>query len=67
MHRNKHKEEAKIGIKRIRPQMRDQENSPEEDINEMEVSNLSDTEFRVMIIRILNSMTKNIETIKKDQ
>ena len=30
----------------------------------MEVSNLSDGEFRVMIIRILNSMKKDIETIK---
>ena len=33
----------------------------------MEVSNLSDREFRVMIITILNSMKKDIETIKKDQ
>ena len=44
--------------------MKEQENSPEE-LNEMEVSNLSDIEFRVMIIRIFNSKKKNIETIKK--
>ena len=30
----------------------------------METSNLSDREFRVMIIRILKSMGKDIETIK---
>ena len=30
----------------------------------MEASNLSDREFRVMIIRILKSMGKDIETIK---
>ena len=46
-----------------RPQMREQENSPEE-LDEMEASNLSDGEFRVMVIRILYSMKKNIEIIK---
>ena len=55
-----------MGRQRNRLQMKDQENSPEEDINEMEVSNLSDTEFRVMIIRILNNMKKDIDTTKKD-
>ena len=33
----------------------------------MEASNLSDKEFRVMIIRILNRMKKYIDTIKNDQ
>ena len=33
----------------------------------MEGSNLSDREFRVMIIKILNSMKTDIETIKKGQ
>ena len=46
--------------------MREQENSPEE-LDEMEASNLSDREFRVMIIRTNNSMKKDIESIKKDQ
>ena len=43
---------------RNRPQVKEQENSPEEEVNEMEVSYLSAIEFRVMIIRILNSMGK---------
>ena len=43
--------------------MKDQETSPEGEVDEMEVSNLS--EFRVMIIKIINSMKKNIETTKK--
>ena len=33
----------------------------------MEVSNSSDGQFRVMIIRVLKNMQKDIETIKKDQ
>ena len=46
--------------------MTEQENFPIE-LDEVEVSDLSDREFRIMIIRILNSMKKGIETIKKDQ
>ena len=45
--------------------MKEQENSPEEELNEMEASNLSDIEFKVMIKKMLNSMKKDIETIKK--
>ena len=46
--------------------MKEQDNSPKE-IDEMEASNLSDREFRIIIIRILNSRKKDIETIKRDQ
>ena len=46
--------------------MKEQENSPEEELDEMEASNLSDREIKVMVIRILNNMKKDIETIKKD-
>ena len=38
----------------------------ERKLHEMEASNLADREFRVMIIRMLNNMKKDIETIKKD-
>ena len=56
-----------MGRQRNRPQKKEHENSPEEEQDEMEVSNLSDREFRVMIITVLNSMKKDRETIKKDQ
>ena len=46
--------------------MKGQNNLPEE-LDEMGPNNLSDREFKVMIIRILNIMTKYIETIKKYQ
>ena len=45
--------------------MKEQDHSPEEELDKTEASNLSDTEFRVMIIRILKSMKKDIEIIKK--
>ena len=47
--------------------MKKQENSPEEELEEMEARNLSDRAFRVIIIRVLNSMKTDVETIKKDQ
>ena len=50
-----------MGRQRNRPQMKEKENSPEEELNEMVASNLSDIEFRVMIIRILNSMKKELD------
>ena len=48
-----------------KPQKKEQENSPE--VDEMESSNLSDREFRVMITRIYDSMKKDIETVIKNQ
>ena len=47
--------------------MKEQENSPEEELDEMEASNLSNREFTVMTKRIFNSMKKDVETIKRDQ
>ena len=53
-----------MGRQRNRYQMKEQENSSEK-LNEMNTSDLSHREFKVMIIRMLNSMKKHIETIKK--
>ena len=39
-----------MGRQRNRPHVKEQENSPKEELDEMEASNLSDREFRVMII-----------------
>ena len=36
-----------------------------EEINEMEASNLSDIEFKGMIVRMLNSMKNDMKTIKR--
>ena len=47
--------------------MKEQESSPKEELNEMETRNLSDIKFKVMIIRMLNSMKKNIKTTNKDE
>ena len=48
-----------MGRQRNKPQVKEQQNSPEEELNEIEASNLSNREFKVMIIKILNSMKKD--------
>ena len=45
--------------------MKEQESSPEEELDEMEASNLSNKKFRVMIIKLLNSMKKRHRNHKK--
>ena len=40
--------------------MKEQENSTEDDLDEMEANNLTHREFRIMIIRILNSIKKKM-------
>ena len=41
-----------MGRQRNKPQIKEQENSPKEKLNEMEASNLSDIEFKVTIIKL---------------
>ena len=45
--------------------MKEEEKSSEKELNEMEASNLSDTEFKAMVIRMLNSIIKDMKSIKK--
>lgn len=47
-----------MGRQKNRPQIEEQENYPEEELNETELSNISDVVFRVMIISMLNNMKK---------
>lgn len=46
-------------------QIKERKNSPEEEINKMEIRNLSYVEFRIMMSEKLNSMRKDRATIKE--
>ena len=46
-------------------QMKEQINTPEKEVNEMEISNLSDAEFRTLVISMFNELSENIYNIKK--
>ena len=53
IHRNKHWETAKMKRQRSMAQMKEQIQTPEKELNEMEISNLSDAEFKTLVIRML--------------
>ena len=48
-------------------QMKEQIKTPEKELNEMEISNLSDVEFKTLVIRMLKELSKDLKSIKKIQ
>ena len=53
IHRNKHREAAKMRRQRHMDQMKEQIKTLEKELKEMEISNLSDAEFKTLAIRML--------------
>ena len=47
--------------------MKEQNKSPEKELNKMETSNLLDAEFKTLLVRMLNELSENLDNIKKDQ
>ena len=58
MHRNKHREAAKMRRQRNMAQMKEQNKIPGKELNEMEISILSDSEFKTLAIRMLKEITE---------
>ena len=48
-------------------QMTEQIKTPEKGLNEMEISNLSDAEFKTLVARILKKLSEDPSSIKKIQ
>ena len=48
-------------------QMKGQIKTPEKELNEMEISNLSDAEFKTLVIRMLKELSEDLNSIKKIQ
>ena len=48
-------------------QMKEQNKTPEKDLNKMEISNLLDTEFKTLGIRMLKKLIGYFNSIKKTQ
>ena len=46
-------------------QMKEQNKTPPKDLKEMEISNLSDTEFKTLVIRMLQEFIGYFKSIKK--
>ena len=65
IHRNKHREAAKMRRQRNMAQMKEQNKTPEKQVK-METSYLLDAEFKTLVIGVLNGLSKNFNSIKKD-
>ena len=48
-------------------QMKEQIKTSEKELNEMEMSNLSDAEFKTLVIRMLKDLIEDLSSIKKTQ
>ena len=42
-------------------QMREQEKTPEKQLNEVEIGNLPEKEFRIMIVKMIQDLRKRME------
>ena len=47
--------------------MKEQNKTPERELNEMEITNLSDAEFKTLVIRMLKEVLEYDNKIKKTQ
>ena len=48
-------------------QMKEQIKTPEEELNKMEISNLSGVEFKTLVIRMFKELSEGLNSIKKTQ
>ena len=48
-------------------QMKEQIKTPEKELNKMETSNLSDAEYKMLVIRMLKELSEDLNSTKKIQ
>ena len=46
-------------------QVKEQIKTPEKELNEMEISNLSDAEFKTLVIRMFTELREDLSSIKR--
>ena len=64
--RNKNRKAAKLKRQRNMAQMKEQNKIPEKELNEMETANLSDAEFKALVIRMLEERIKYGNKVKEE-
>ena len=52
---------------RNKAKMKEQIKTPEKELNKMKISNLSDAEFKTLVIRMLRELNEDLSSIKKTQ
>ena len=59
MHGNKHREADKIRRQRNTYRIKEQNRILEKELKRIETSNVPDTEFKTLVIRVLNNLSEN--------
>ena len=54
-----------MGKQRNNPQWKKKEESSEKKLNETEASNLSDIEFKIMVVRMVNKLSENYKELHR--
>ena len=67
IHRNTHREAAKMRRQRNMAQMKEQNKTPEKELNKVGTSNVLDAEFKTLVIRMLKELSEVLNSIKKMQ
>ena len=65
IYRNQHREAAKIRRQRNMSKVKEQIKTPEKELNKIEISDLSDTDYKV--IRMLKEFSEDLNSIKQIQ
>ena len=65
IYRNKHKKTAKMRRKRNMAQMKEQNKTPEKELDKREISHLSHAEFKTLVIRMFKELSGYFNSIKK--
>ena len=65
-HRNKQKESTKMGRQKKKMQSKGMEDSPLKELNEKEVTKLSDIEFKLMVMKMLKELTDNYKELSEN-
>ena len=60
------KESPNMGRQKKTMQSKGMEDTPLKELNEMEVSKLSDIEFKIMVVRILKELTDNYKELSEN-
>ena len=66
IHRNKHREAAKLRRQRNMAQMKEQIKTPGKELNKTETANLPDAEFKTLLIRMLRELTEYCKHMREE-
>ena len=50
---------------KVMSQMKGKENTPKEQVNEVEIGNLSEKEFRITIVKMIQNLKKTVEKMQE--